>query len=225
MRTPSAASTRVSTRHAGVRALLLLASAALVLADDVTKTERLDFPAGGTVRLKNSIGELTVEGWDQPGIEITTIKSPRKPTAQLDRVVVKAERQKDEVVVSTVWAKHDFDLEYRIKAPRNARLVIEHKSGEVHIDGITGELHVIDHSGQITVHVPQDGQYAIDARAKLGAIDSDFPGREERTLKFGHAFASQASSAGQKMYLRIGFGDITILAMRKPENLPAPAKK
>src|SRR5580704_17744521 len=85
MRTPSAASTRVSTRHSGVRARLLLASAGLVLADDVTKTERFDFPAGGTLRLKNSIGELTVEGWDQPGIEITTIKSPRKPMALLDR--------------------------------------------------------------------------------------------------------------------------------------------
>jgi hypothetical protein len=219
------ASTGVSTRHAGVRALLLLAAAGLLVADDVTKTERLDFPSGGTLHLKNSIGELTVEGWDQPGIEITTIKSPRNPMAQLDRVQVKAERQKDEVVVTTAWAKNDFDLEYRIKAPRAARLVIEHKSGEVHIDGITGELRVTDHNGQITVHVPQDGQYAIDARAKLGAIDSDFPGREERKLKFGHAFASQGSSAGQKMYLRIGFGDITILAMRIPQNLPAPAKK
>ena len=219
------ASTRVSARHAGVLALLFLLAAGLLFANDLTKTERLDFPAGGTLHLKNSIGELTVEGWDQPGIEITTIKSPRKPMAQLDRVVVKAERQKDEVVVSTAWAKHDFDLEYRIKAPRTARLVIEHKSGEVHIDGIAGDLHVTDHDGQITVHVPQDGQYAIDARAKLGAIDSDFPGHEERKMKFGHAFASQTSSAGQKMYLRIGFGDITLLAMRKPGNPQAPTKK
>src|SRR5579863_4710984 len=98
MRRRKVASTGVSTRHAGVRALLLLAAAGLLVADDVTKTERLDFPSGGTLHLKNSIGELTVEGWDQAGIEITTIKSPRNPMAQLDRVQVKAERQKDEVV-------------------------------------------------------------------------------------------------------------------------------
>jgi hypothetical protein len=187
-------------------AALLLLSAGGLFADDV----RLDFPSGGTLHLKNSVGELTVEGWDQPGIEITTIKP--------DRVRVTATPQKDEVVVTTVAPKHFSDMEYRIRVPRNARLVIDHNQGEVHIDGVTGEMHVTDRKGQITVHVPQDGQYAIDARAKLGAIDSDFPGREDRKLKFGHTFVSAASSAAQKMYLRVGFGDITILAIRKPSS-------
>lgn len=218
-------STFVPARHAGMRALLLMASAGLAFGDDVAKTERLDFPSGGTLHLKHSIGELTVEGWDQPAVEITTLKSPKKGTSALDRVQVKAERQKDEVVVTTTWGKRDFDLEYRIKAPRQSRLVIEHKDGDVHVDGITGELHVTDRMGQITVHIPQDGQYSIDARAKLGAIDSDFPGHEERKLKFGHAFTSQTSSTAQKMYLRIGFGDITILAIRIPQNPGAPTKK
>jgi hypothetical protein len=216
-------------RRRSSRALLLLAAAGVLFADDAIKTERLDFPSGGTLRVKNSIGELTVEGWDQPGIEITTIKSPKNTTASVDRAQVKAELQKDEVVVTTIFPKHgalvrpftgltDVQLEYRIKAPRSARLIVDHNNGEVHIDGITGELHVTDHKGLITVHVPQDGQYAIDAKAKLGAIDSDFPGREQRKLKFGHAFVNQASPSSQKMYLRIGFGDITILAIHRPQN-------
>ena len=28
------------------------------------KTEETDFPAGGTLRLQNSTGELVIEGWD-----------------------------------------------------------------------------------------------------------------------------------------------------------------
>jgi hypothetical protein len=186
---------------------LLMLAAGFLFADDV----RLDFPSGGTLHLKQSIGELTVEGSDQPGLAITTIKP--------DRVRVMAAPQKDEVVVTTIAPKHFSDIEYRIKVPRNARLMIDHNQGDVHIDGVTGEIHVTDHKGQITVHVPQDGQYAIDARAKLGAIDSDFPGREERKLKFGHTFVNGASPTAQKMYLRIGFGDITILAIRRP---PSP---
>jgi hypothetical protein len=43
----------------------------------VTKTERIDFPAGGALRLANSIGVLTVEAWDRPDVEITTIKSTK----------------------------------------------------------------------------------------------------------------------------------------------------
>jgi hypothetical protein len=43
----------------------------------VVQTERSDFPSGGLLRFKNSIGELTVEGWDKPDVEITTIKSTK----------------------------------------------------------------------------------------------------------------------------------------------------
>ena len=44
----------------------------------VAKTENADLPAGGTVRFKNSTGELTIEGWDQPGVELTTTKSGQR---------------------------------------------------------------------------------------------------------------------------------------------------
>src|SRR5215469_16065662 len=81
----------------------------------VSKTERLDFPAGGTLRLKNSVGVLTVEGWDRPDVEITTIKSSKDPydarerekaANQLDRVRVAAERQGDELVITTDFPRH-----------------------------------------------------------------------------------------------------------------------
>ena len=56
------------------RATILVAicfgAGCLLFADDepkqffqVTKTERLDFPSGGLLRLKNSIGEVMVEGF------------------------------------------------------------------------------------------------------------------------------------------------------------------
>jgi hypothetical protein len=91
----------------------------------------------------------------------------------------------------------------------------------VHVDDVSGDIRVTDSKGQITILLPPDGQYNIDARSRLGAVDSDFPGREQRKLRFGHAFVSQASSAAQKLYLRMGFGDIAILAARKPPTPPA----
>jgi hypothetical protein len=215
---------------------------------EVTDTQRSDFPSGGTLHLKNSTGELTIESWDQPGLEMTTIKSSKvaveghereKAVKLLDRVKITTERKGDEMTISTDFPKHgkvarpfvgktDFDLEYRIKVPRNARLTIQHDMGEVHIDDIGGELHATDHMGLITVRVP-DGQYAIDARSKLGAVESDFPGNEQRKNFFGHAFLSGAvaerpsasdPAAAQKMFLRIGYGDIIIERLHQP---PPPA--
>ncbi len=109
----------------------------------------------------------------------------------------------------------DFDLEYRIKAPRNARLTIDEAMGEVHIDNIAGDIRATEGSGEIIVRVPE-GAYAIDAKSKLGSVVSDFAG-SERGLKWfvvkwpGQAFTSGPAAPVQKLFLRSGYGDIVIL--------------
>ena len=35
---------------------------------EVTSTERVNFSPGGTIRLVDSYGYLTVEGWDEPEV-------------------------------------------------------------------------------------------------------------------------------------------------------------
>lgn len=81
----------------------------------VTQTERVDFPSGGLLRLNNSIGELTIEGWDRPEVEITTIKSTKaaygaqereNATRELNQVQVKTERRGDQVVVTTEFPRY-----------------------------------------------------------------------------------------------------------------------
>ena len=99
----------------------------------VTKTEHADLAAGGIVRLKNSTGELTIEGWDQPGVEITTTKSTKlaysatgaehdKAAHMLNQVRVSAATEAGELVITTDFPRHrrflprpsvgstDFDL-------------------------------------------------------------------------------------------------------------------
>jgi hypothetical protein len=207
----------------------------------VSKTERMDFPSSGTIRLKNSIGALTVEGWDQPVIEITTIKSTKdeyasvereKASHDLDRVQITAKRQGDELVMTTDFPRHrgfppslpfagatHFDLDYHIKVPRDARLIVDHDVGDVYFDDMTGDIHATALQGVITLHLPE-GRYAIDAKSDIGSVTSDFPGNTKRRFwLIGHQFV-QASQAPHKLYLREGFGDILILKIRKP---PTPS--
>ena len=205
----------------------------------VATTEHMDFAPGGILRLINSTGELTVEGWDQPGLEITTIKSTKesydsrdrqKAAVGLDRVNVKVERHGDELVITTGFPRHrlfpppspfgaavDFNLEYDIKVPRSARLLIDHNIGEVHVDDITGDIQVRARQGEITLHLPADRQYAIDAKSEVGSVNPDFPGQDKRKpWLVGHQFRQSTSTAAQKLQLRTGYGDIIILQMRKP---------
>jgi len=196
--------------------VLILAAACTAFAADSSNTQRIEFPAGGTLRLLNSTGELTIESWDQADIELTSIVSAKTPE-QLARVRIAAERKGDQLVVTTVLPRaRGTHLEYRIKAPPSARLDIEHKTGEIHVIGMSGDMHVRGRMGQITVELPEEGHYGIDAKAKLGGIESDFAGDQAKKHRLGHTLLYDGPSPSQKLYLRIGFGDVTILKMRKP---------
>jgi hypothetical protein len=103
-------------------AVISLCVACLLPGDDdarqkvqVSKTEKMDFPANGTLRLQNSTGDVTIEGWDQPGSEITTTKSSKeeypakdrdKAATQLDRVQVSAKLNGNELVITTQYPRH-----------------------------------------------------------------------------------------------------------------------
>ncbi len=168
----------------------------------VSKTEKVDFPANGTLRVQSSTGELTIEGWDQPGVEITTTKSSKeeylaadrdKATKELDRVQISTKRDGDALVVTTEYPRHrafpfvtplqtvtNFDLEYVIKVPRNAKLIVKHDDGEVHVDDVSGSIQVTARQGLIAVRLDNDVPPAIDAKAFIGTVNSDFAGKEAR---------------------------------------------
>lgn len=200
----------------------------------VTKTETIDFPTAGLLRVPNAIGIVTITGWDEPKLEMTTIKStktavePRdhdRAAKLIDSVKISADAKGDQVTLATAYPKHsklarpfvgrtDFDLEYRIHVPRAARLDLGEDEGEINIEDIHGDLHVVQGMGQINVRMPE-GAYAIDARAKTGAVNSDFAGND-RLLKWwvirwpGQAFMASAPASAQKMFLRVSYGDIIV---------------
>lgn len=209
----------------------------------VDHTERAELPAGGLLRFRNSTGELTVEGWDRPDVEIATVKwtkaeyQPRdreKGLRELEQVRISVERRGDELVVTTDFPRHrglppssivrpatNFDLEYHVKVPRNARLAIDHDTGEVHIDNMASDIDVAVLKGALTLHLPQENAYSIDAKSDFGEVYSDFPGRKIRAhWLLGHQFV-QPTAAAHKLHLRVGFGDITILKIAVPST-PGP---
>jgi hypothetical protein len=210
----------------------------------VSKTEAMDFPAGGTLHLENSTGNVNIEGWDQPGIEITTIKSSKndrqtedreETLKELGRVEITTKRNGNELVIATQYPHHqappwlwplsrvtNFNLAYDIKVPRNAKIVVQHDAGNIYIDDIAGDVEANARQGLIFLRLTGDAPRAIDAKSVSGSVNSDFPGKETRKVfTFGHQFVDSASAA-QSLHLRIGFGDIILLKAHDPRS---PARK
>ncbi len=196
-----------------IRTLTLIAAAAGLFAAD---SQHMDLPSGGTLHLKHSVGEVSVVGEDRRDVEIAT------------DAAVTSELLGNELILSTNIREHrpwawpffkqpDMHPRYEIKAPRNARLVIEHDSGGVFIDSMSGDIDVTVHDGQITLRLPEEAQLSIDAKSKVGAVVSDFAGHDQRKHLFGHAFIGDTSQAPQKLHLRVSYGDIVILKSQQPK--------
>jgi hypothetical protein len=203
---------------------------------EVTQTERADFPAGGLLRLEHSTGELTIEGWNRPDVEIITVQTTKadylpqnreKAASELKQSPVSVEHQDQQLVVKTISSKlrgplPSITLSCNIKAPINAKLDVEHGSGEVHIDDMrSSDIRVTVANGDITLHLPEDGKYHINAKSDIGGVQSDFSGEEKRRWwLIGHRYAQQPPD-GHDLFLRVEVGDITILKIRTPRE-PAP---
>jgi hypothetical protein len=200
---------------------------------EAASNQRVPFAPGGTIRLNNSYGYLTVEGWDEPAFEITVIKSTDRfyePSQQkraeepFERVGVATERRSDkELAISTVIpghhrfllrSEHGVTVEYRVHVPRDSRLIVHHDNGYVWVSDVTGDLDVRSHTGDMIVMLPGQGPYSIDARTRLGSVSSDVTGKSRSRLSqflVGSHFDYLSQTPKRRIYLRMGRGSIEIL--------------
>jgi hypothetical protein len=196
-----------------------------------TNTDHVEFAAGGIIRLTGSSGQLDVEGWDRPEVEITVAKStyrsntPKRRdegTQELNSVRVAAERKSaGELVISTSYpsrtltrllrGKTDLNLEYHIKVPRDSHLVIRHDSGDVRLFDLTGEIDATSRAGDMVLLLPSSGRYSINAKCTVGGVYSDFDGKRGTPLLVGERFNEDAEAPASRVYLRVGTGGIQIL--------------
>jgi hypothetical protein len=149
---------------------------------EVIRTEHVDFSPGGMIRLDGAYGDLFVEGWDQPEVEITVTKSMRYQyeSAQSPRAaqhmesirVVPKRRSPTELTISTVVpfrgkpfaGGEDF---------RPASLVLPSKNR----GGVMLEYHVlVPRNSRLVIHqgmgnlLVRDVTGDIEAACRLGDI-------------------------------------------------------
>jgi hypothetical protein len=185
---------------------------------EVTKTERVSFAPGGTIRVDGSYGNLNVEGWERPEVEITFVKSTQKyygleqrekAAAQLERVHVSTERRSNTELAISTNKRGGVSVDYEIRVPRDSRIEIRHGAGQVIVANVTGDIRATGHRGDILLMLPEKGAYTIDAKTTVGVVTSDFPGDlHRRRYLLGERFASP--TAALRVYLRLSLGGITI---------------
>jgi hypothetical protein len=200
-----------------------------------SSTHSIKFAPGGTIRVDSSYGHLTVEGWDEPDVQITLLKSTKSfydPSRQreiaqrFEKIQVAIEKRSDKelAITTTLASRHSawspplpkqtdlgIILEYRILTPRDTHLVVKHNYGYIWVSDLTGDVEVKSHTGDMIVAVPDPGAYSIDARTHLGSVTSDLFARTRNQFLFGTHYVYADNGPSHRISLRMDRGSITIL--------------
>jgi len=189
----------------------------------LSNTQTLSFEPAGVIQLEQSFGDVEIEGWDRPEVEITTIR-PAEAGKDLDSIAITAIKQgEDHLKITTEFparnlkrplgGKTNADLKYVIKAPAQAKIVVHHDIGQVQVVNFTSDIEVTNRIGEIGLRLPEPEAYAVDAQVRIGDVSSDVGCSQGRNL-IGQQLHSDSGGSRRQLYLRVGIGDITIRKIR-----------
>jgi hypothetical protein len=202
-------------------------------------TEQMIFSSGGTIELRDSFGAVEIEGWDQPEIEFTVVKASKRgytagemdrAVQELDRLVISTERLgENHLLITTDFGprsalnrqlrgRNNLDIRYKIKAPRQCRLLIKHDGGPVNVQNVAGHMDITARVGDIAVTVPEDERIVVDAKSRSGEVTSDW-GEILHSEMHSPKRLDDPDLNAYRLYLRVGIGDISVKKIKRPRQL------
>ena len=218
-----------SVKSAVPRALLLASIAGLALASFPTptaaETERVtrtfQIADGGTLRLDNFSGRVTITGTS--GSEVSVDATRHGSPSQLERVKLEITSDRSQVRIEAnrrdpswwgLWGRDDaVDTDFDIKVPRHINLnitlfsasvnasgiegshSIESFSGRVVLDDVTGPIGVKSFSGPLEIRTASwSDKERLEVETFSGSVDLHIPDSAQGTVEF-NSFSGRFRSA------------------------------
>jgi len=205
--------------------LLLLVPVSL-RADEFSKTfdysERMF--SFGTLVIDARVGDIQVEGWDEPRLEIEAekvvqAKDAQKAQALYDRVQVALEGKDKQVRLRTLYpprrlwrpfrGESKLSVNFRIHMPYDANLVLKCVDGDVRVKGLAGRQEIHVNYGDVEINVPSIYRLrSLNARSFLGYVQSDLHG--EDSAGFGRKIVFWNSDGNQDISVRVRMGGVYV---------------
>jgi len=211
----------LATWTALVSVLLL---AAPLEADEFTRTSHhsVRLFSGGTLIIDTRVGDIHVTGWDEPRVEVDAEKLVRAgnqagANRMFERIKVALEGGDKTVRLSTLYPSRSLwrpfrgesklTVNFEIKMPYDASLVLGCVDGDVRVEGVTANEHIRVNYGDVEVDVPSvEALRSLYAHTWLGYVQSDLHGREQDStgVKQQVAFWNPAGKQEVAVHVRMG---------------------
>lgn len=211
----------------GVLLLLALISP-LLRADDFRKVENYSVRmfSYGTLTVDTRIGDLEIEGWDNPKLTIeaeklVTAGSEKKAQRLYGRVQVRLDGRDHDIRLSTLYparrpwrpfrGESRLTVNFTIKMPYDANLRLKCVDGDVTVSGITGLVYLLDNYGDVEIDVPSVYRLRLlDAHSWLGYVQSDLHGITQQDEGFGRTVNFHNPNGTQVIVVKVHMGGVWV---------------
>ncbi len=178
----------------------------------------------GTLVVDSRMGDLRIEGWDEPRVEVEAEKivragSEEKAAPLYDRLKIQLEGQDKEVRLRAVFpprriwrpfrGESRLSVNFRIRMPYDANLTLRCVDGDVRIFGITGREKLRVNYGDVEVNVPDVYRLrSLDAHAWMGYVQSDLRGLDEDRAGLRQKISFWNSRGRQEISVQVRMGGV-----------------
>lgn len=198
-------------------------------ADEFTQTSNYSTRlfSFGTLVVDARMGDLHVEGWDEPRVEVEAEKTVRARSAAkartlYDLIKVELEGKDKEVHLRALFPSRrlwrpfrdesKLSVNFRIKMPYDANLRVKCVDGDVAISGIVGREELRVNYGDVEVNVPDVYRLrSLSAHAWLGYVENDLHGgitQDSAGMRQGLSFWN--SLGDQDIVVRVRMGGVWV---------------
>ena len=178
----------------------------------------------GLLTIDTRMGDIHVEGWDEPRLEIEAEKVVRAKSEEAakplyGRITVVLEGQDKRVLLRTLYpprrlwrpfrGESQLTVNYRIRMPFDANLVLKSVDGDVWIRGVEGKEQLLVNYGDVEIDIPsRDRLRSLHAHAWLGYVQSDLHGEDH--AGFGPRISYWNPSGAQDIYVKVRMGGVFV---------------
>jgi len=149
----------------------------------------------GLLTIDSRMGDIHIEGWDEPRLEIEAEKVVRAKSKEAakplyEELAVVLEGKDKRVQLRTLYPPRKLwrpfrgearlSVNYRIKMPFDANLALKCVDGDVWIRGVVGKQVILVNYGDVEIDIPSlDRLRSLRAHAWLGYVHSDLHGEDK----------------------------------------------
>ena len=178
----------------------------------------------GMLTIDTRMGDIQVEGWDEPRLEIEAekvveAKDEKRAQPLYDQVQVVLTGQDKQVLLRTVYPprglwrpfrnESKLSVNFRIHMPFDANLTMKCVDGEVRTSGLIGTQQINVNYGDVEVNVPSIYRLrSLNARSILGYVQSDLHG--EDSAGWGRRILFWNSQGDQDIKVRVRLGGVYV---------------